>query len=168
MESPVPDPVIHIRKADAVDVPLLSRLIRDSHQDVAERFGLTPDNCPKHPSNCTDEWIEKDLIRGVTYYIMEHNDVPVGCAAIEKASPDVCYLERLSVLPDQRRRGLGTALVHNVLLKAKTLCATELNIGIMANHNELKEWYRRIGFIEGETTVIKHLPFNVTFMKYHL
>ena len=162
------DPDIRIRKAGVADITLLSRLIRDSHRDVAERFGLTSANCPKHPSNCTDEWIEKDLARSVAYFIMEFNSIPVGCAAIEQASPDACYLERLSVLPDQRKTGLGKALVNYVLLKARKLGAIELNIGIIARHTELKEWYRRIGFVEGETKVFEHLPFSVTFMKYPL
>ena len=42
---------IVIRKAHSHDVSVLSGLIRDSFCDVAERFGITPENCPKHPSN---------------------------------------------------------------------------------------------------------------------
>jgi diamine N-acetyltransferase len=160
--------IIHIKKAGTVDIILLSRLIRNSHQDVAKRFGLTLENCPKHPSNCTDDWIENDLARGVIYYIMNHNDDPVGCVAVEQASPDVCYLERLSVLPEQRRKGFGRALVTNVLLKAKTLGACKVDIGIISGYNELKEWYKKIGFIEGQTKEFAHLPFRVTFMSYRL
>jgi len=57
--------MVRIRKANPFDVSLLSGLIRDSFYDVAERFGITPENCPKHPSNCTDKWIERDFRRGV-------------------------------------------------------------------------------------------------------
>ena len=162
------DTIIHIKKALPTDVSLLTSLIRDSFKDVAERFGLSAENCPKHPSNSTDEWIEKDLARGVIYYILEKDGNPVGCAAIEPASNDVCYLERLAVLPNERGNGYGRALVTNVLLKAKTLGAQEVGIGIIADHTELKEWYRKIGFIEGDTNDFKHLPFRVTFMKYEL
>ena len=38
---------------------------------VAERFGLTDENCPRHASNCTADWIEKDMDRGVTYFVLE-------------------------------------------------------------------------------------------------
>lgn len=158
--------MIHMRKAGPQDVTLLCSLIRDSHRDVAERFGLTQENCPRHPSNCTQEWIEKDLLKGVDYYILEHDDTPAGCVAIEQASPEVCYLERLSVLPEQRRNGLGRALVTNVLLKAKMLGACEVGIGIIAQYTELKVWYKKIGFIVGETKEFAHLPFSVTFMSY--
>ena len=159
---------IHIRQASSVDTTLLAGIISNSFRNVAERFGLSDENCPKHPSNCTDEWVQKDLARGVIYYILEKDGNPVGCVAIEPASNDVCYLERLAVLPNERGNGYGRALVTNVLLKAKTLGAQEVGIGIIADHTELKEWYRKIGFIEGDTKDFKHLPFCVTFMKYEL
>ena len=46
---------INIRKASSGDSSMLSGIIRESFCDVAERFGLTSENCPKHPSNCTQE-----------------------------------------------------------------------------------------------------------------
>jgi hypothetical protein len=88
--------IIQIRKVNAPDISLLSRLVRQSYRDVADRFNLTLENCPKHPSNCTDERIENDFRRGVNYYILEHKGKPAGCVAIERANAELCYLERLS------------------------------------------------------------------------
>ena len=158
----------HIRVVDATDVSLLSCLIRDSFRDVAERFGLTPENCAKHPSNCTEEWIKNDLARGVTYYILDLNGTPVGCVALEKANTDLCYLERLAVLPAERKNGLGKALVNHVFFQARDLGAKEINIGIISEQTELKLWYQKIGFSEGEMKEFAHLPFLVTFMTYKL
>jgi hypothetical protein len=70
--------IIQIREANSVDISLLSRLVRQSYRDVADRFKLTPANCPKHPSNCTDEWIENDFARGVNYFILEKKGIPAG------------------------------------------------------------------------------------------
>lgn len=157
-----------IRKANADDVQLLSSLIRDSFRDVAERFNLTPQNCPTHPSNCKDEWIVKDLNRGVIYYILEGNDVPSGCVALEKAGQDLCYLERLGVLPREREKGCGTALVDHVFAEARTLGTKMVSIGIIAEDIGLKRWYRKRGFVEQETKAFPHLPFDVTFLVYEL
>jgi len=33
---------------------------------------------------------------------------------------------------------------------------------------ELKAWYKKMGFREGETKTFAHLPFKVLFMAYHL
>ena len=159
---------IYIREADSDDVPLLAGLIRDSFRDVAERFSLTPENCPKHPSNCEAEWIESDLARGVTYYILEHNGTPAGCVALEIAGPDLCYLERLAVLEEKRRQGFGRALVDHVFAEAKALRTKQIGIGIIAADTELKSWYQKIGFTEEETKEFEHLPFLVTFMTYQL
>jgi GNAT superfamily N-acetyltransferase len=162
------DNSIHIKEANSADISILSRLIRQSYGDVARRFKLTPTNCPTHPSNCTDEWIEKDFGRGVTYFILEHRGIPAGCVAIEKANADLCYLERLAVLPHERQNGLGSQLVEHIFHTARELGSKKVGIGIIAAQMELKQWYRKFGFIEGETKEFSHLPFMVTFMTYEL
>ncbi|HQH99652.1 MAG TPA: GNAT family N-acetyltransferase [Deltaproteobacteria bacterium] len=157
-----------IRTCTREDSGVLTETIRISFRDVAERFGLTPESAPRHPSNCSEDWIRKDLDRGVTYFMIEHEGSPIGCVALEKADSDVCYLERLAVLPGQRGCGFGKALVAHVMENARLLGAHRVDIGIIADHAELKNWYQRIGFIEGESRVFPHLPFRVTFMSYDL
>ena len=157
-----PSPVI--RTARAGDEQLLAQLIRQAFTDVARRFGLTPQNCPKHPSNCTPQWLESDFSRGVTYFVMEIEGQPVGCAAFELAAPELGYLERLAVAPPFRRNGFGLRLAAHVLAAARAHGVKQLSIGIIADQIELKQWYRRIGFVQGDTKAIAHLPFAVTFM----
>ena len=153
-----------IRKARSDDISTVSDIIRESYRDVADRFGLTPENCPKHPSNCTDAWITRDRGRGVVFYMLERGGTPIGCAALEKADADLCYLERLAVRPEHRRSGFGTALSRHVLAQAAASGAVRVSIGIIAAQTELKRWYRQMGFSEGETRTFDHLPFQVTFM----
>ncbi len=148
------------------DIEILVHTIRKSFRNVAERFGLTLENAPLHPSNCNEYWIQADMNRGVTYFVMENENQIAGCVACEMTSPDVCYLERLAVLPDHRQRGYGKALVHHVLSKARELGASCVNIGIIAEHTELKNWYRKIGFVEEESKKFLNLPFSITFMSY--
>ena len=158
----------HIREAKHDETLLISSIIRDSFHNVAERFNLTSQNCPKHPSNCTEEWIKKDFARGVLYYIVENDSIPVGCVALEKANPDLFYLERLAVLPKNRQNGFGKTLVNHVLTIARDAGSKKIGIGIISEQTELKQWYQRIGFIEGETKEFSHLPFLVSFMSYEL
>ena len=138
--------------------------IRGSFLDVAERFGLTEENCPRHPSNCRVDWIEKDMDRGVTYFALENEGRIAGCVALETVRPGLCNLERLAVLPDQRNRGFGKALVSHVLSQAGELGCRDVRIGVIADQAELKDWYRRIGFVETESRHFAHLPFRVSFM----
>jgi len=155
-----------IRAGTRKDIAVLTEIIRSSFRDVADRFGLTQENCPTHPSNCTLEWIQRDMNRGVFYFILEENGLASGCVALEPAGSELCYLERLAVRPPQRRRGFGRALVEFVLTEAKRSRARRVSIGIIAEQTELKSWYQKIGFVEAETREIVHLPFRVTFMSY--
>ena len=52
--------------------------------------------------------------------------------------------------------------------QARNLGAKEISIGIISEQAELKLWYQKIGFVEGETKEFAHLPFLVTFMTYKL
>jgi N-acetylglutamate synthase-like GNAT family acetyltransferase len=155
-----------IRICTKEDTEVLAETIRRSFQDVAERFGLTQENAPRHPSNCTVNWIRKDMERGVTYFAIENKNHVVGCVALERANTGACYLERLAVLPDQRRRGFGKALVKHALSEAKLFGVQCVSIGIIAEHTELKNWYKGLGFVEGESKEFPHLPFCVTVMSY--
>jgi N-acetylglutamate synthase-like GNAT family acetyltransferase len=157
-----------IREATAVDILRIVEIIRNSFHDVAVRFGLDAHNCPKHPSNCEVQWIQEALENGVRYFIIESEGLSCGCVALEQTSPDLCYLERLGVLPDQRRRGYGRALVDRVLYEAKGLGSRRVDIGIIGAQTELKDWYRKIGFVKQRTVVFPHLPFEVLFMSVAL
>jgi N-acetylglutamate synthase-like GNAT family acetyltransferase len=153
-----------IREATAADIPRMVEIIRKAFYDVAVRFGLTEGNCPKHPSNCKVSWIKEALEMGARYFLLDSEGVSCGCVALEPASPEVCYLERLGVLAAQRRRGYGRGLVDRVLYEAKVIGSHRVDIGIIADHVELKDWYRRMGFVGQKTATFAHLPFEVLFM----
>jgi GNAT superfamily N-acetyltransferase len=155
-----------IRKCTREDADILAEIIRGSFRGVAECFGLTPENCPRHASNCTPDWIEKDMDRGVTYFVLESEGRGAGTVALEPVRPGLCNLERLAVLPGERKRGFGRALVNHVFSEAGKLGCNTIRIGVIADQAELKDWYRSFGFVEMESREFSHLPFLVTFMLY--
>ena len=157
-----------IREATIEDSDVLASIISVSFRDVARRFSLTQDNCPKHPSNCTTSWIESDIARGVQYFILFQNGNPIGCVGLESPSVDLCYLERLSVLPEMRGRHFGISLVLNTLDYAAFKGIRKVSVGIIAEHTELKEWYKNLGFVEVGIKRFPHLPFQVCFMEINL
>ena len=153
-----------VRACTRDDRGILAETIRGSFREVALRFGLTRENCPRHPSNCTMEWIEKDMERGVVYFVIERGSAVMGCVGLERTSAEVWYVERLAVLPRERRRGLGKTLVNHVVSEAVNRGAPQVHIGIITEQKELKRWYEGLGFVEGESREFDHLPFRVTFM----
>jgi len=157
-----------IREAAEADANLLASLIREAFADVAVRFGLTPENSPTHPSNCTPDWIRSAFAKGIRHFVLETPDGPAGCVALERANADVCYLERLAVLPTYRRNGFGEVLVNHVVEKARELGVRRVALGMVAAQTELREWYERLGF--SETTVVRFegTRFEVAFMRKNL
>jgi len=157
-----------ITEASEADAELLASLIRRAFADVAVRLGLTPESVPMHPSNCTPEWILAAFAKGVRYYLLQTPQGPAGCVALEQAGGDVCYLERLAVLPAFRRNGLGEALVNHVVDKARELGARSVELGMVFTQAELREWYERLGFSVTNVVQFERTPFEVAFMRKEL
>ncbi|MBN1804723.1 MAG: GNAT family N-acetyltransferase [Sedimentisphaerales bacterium] len=153
-----------IRQANESDIDTLVTLIRTSFRDVAERFALTIENCPGNPAFCTRERVKSDFEKGLIYYILENHGQPCGCAAIEKASPQVCFMERVAVLPKHRRKGYGKALVNHIFEQAGKIGAKELEVAMISENITLKNWYMKFGFVRKSTKKFDHLPFIVAFM----
>jgi len=153
-----------IRTCSPQDAGVLARLIRDSFRDVAERFGLNAENCPRHPSQCGEDWVKRDMEKGISYFLLEEDGEAAGCAAMDARTPGWCEMERLAVLPRFRGHGLGDALVRHVFAQAEAAGIPEVRIGIIDAHAELKRWYLRLGFTETGTRDFPHLPFRVAFL----
>jgi ribosomal protein S18 acetylase RimI-like enzyme len=161
--QPSPMPIISATREDAVP---LARVVREANQDVAALFGLTIDNAPRHPSFCTAEWILADIDRGERYFIHRQSGIITGCVAFEQADATTAYLNRLAVLPQYRQSGIGSALVRHILTLAEEMGVAAVSIGIIAEHERLKRWYRGLGFVEAGTKTFAHLPFTVGYMHY--
>lgn len=156
-----------IREGGKEDVDRLVDLIREAFQEVADRFGLTEQNSPTHPSNCRTEWLMREMNRGVVFYVLEAQGRPVGCVALEKINDEVCYLERLAVLPREQKKGFGEALVRHALSEARLLKAFRVQIGVIADDSALQNWYEKLGFEEVERKNFPHQMFEVAFMAYY-
>ncbi len=157
-----------IINATKKDSAVLANIISESNKDVAERFDLTRQNNPKHPSFYTEDWARSDFDRGEKYFLAQLDGIFIGCVAFESPDPSISYLNRLSVLPKYRCRGIGEKLVRHVIEYSKNQEIYLVSIGIIAKFSELKDWYIKLGFIEGETRSFQHLPFDVMYLTYRI
>ena len=99
------------------------------------------------------------------YFILRRGGEPIGSVGVEKIKEDLCYLERLAMLPGKRRQGLGRRLALCAIEKGEEVGAGRVGIGIIAAQIELKQWYARLGFVTIETKRFSHLPFEVCLME---
>ena len=159
---------MNISEASINGLNTIAMLISEANKDVALRFGLNALNCPKHPSFCTAEWVKADFARGEKYFVIAENATPIGCVAYESPRAGIAYMNRLSVLPKHRKRGVGSQLVEHFIRYAEAQSVRTISIGVIEQHLELRSWYRARGFEEGESKEFPHLPFVVKYMSYSL
>jgi GNAT superfamily N-acetyltransferase len=157
-----------ITEATVDDAEILASLIRESFATVAARFHLTLENAPRHPSNCTADWIMAAFAKGVRHFILRTAEGPAGCVGLEQPNAEVCYLERLAVLPAYRRHGLGEALVAYAVDRARELGARRVELGMVAAQAELREWYEKLGFFMTNIVQFEGVQFEVGFMRKEL
>ncbi len=159
---------VKIEQANEKDIDLLAGMVSDSNKDVAELFHLNINNAPKHPSFCRPEWILAEIERGQRYFIYTDKGVAMGCVAFEQPNENTAYLNRLSVLPQYRKNGVGAKLVNHIIGLSKEKRVAEVSIGIIAEHTQLITWYQKLGFKKGAIQKFAHLPFDVLYMQYNI
>jgi diamine N-acetyltransferase len=161
-------PAFHIRQASAADAAMLAELIREAFADVAARYRLTPENCPRHPSNCQPDWMHEGLAKGVSFFVLESGGLPCGCVGMTSPKDGACELVRLAVRPAYRRGGLGRALVEHVIGLARSRGLARVDLGFHAGSPELRRWYEKCGFVLTRVERPAHLLFEVGFMSLRL
>ena len=157
---------LSIRQAGYPDAEVLANTVRMSFRDVAEKFEITREAAPTHPSQCEAGWIRRDMDAGWVYLLATDEGAVIGCIAYRKTDPCTLEAQRLSVLPEHRGGAIAGKLNSAVLAYAGENGITKVRISIVAQHNALKRWYVRMGFSECETKRFEQLPFRVTYLEY--
>lgn len=156
-----------IRKLEKKDINECLKTIRSSFVTVANDLNLTPENAPTNPAFLSAESFTEALKKGVEYFVLESNSKIAGCIALEESQKEssVYFIERLSVLPEERHKGYGKMLIDFVFDHAKKKNGRLISIGIINENTILKNWYSDYGFKETGIKNFEHLPFTVCFME---
>jgi hypothetical protein len=59
-------------------------------------------------------------------------------------------------------------LVHHIFEKARVTGARRVEIAMISRDKKLKNWYKKLGFIQKSTKKYDHLPFAVAFLYIEL
>jgi GNAT superfamily N-acetyltransferase len=128
-----------------------------SSQDVDDLLPLLQSQFNEHEIE-----FEVDQLKAALYHLITHGDL--GFAIIAKESNDSigfavvsiawtlehggksAWLDELFVLPDYRRRGIGTLLVERVLEEVKKLGCQALDLEVDTGHRRAESLYERMGF----------------------
>jgi ribosomal protein S18 acetylase RimI-like enzyme len=142
-------------------------VIRAAFKTVADEMGLSEATAPTNPAFMTLERMREARQRGVRMFTaLAEPGGPVGFVALERArEPGALYMERLAVLPAERHRGVGRALMDHAFAEAGRAGVGRISIGIIDENEVLKRWYLAYGFTETGKKRFPHLPFTVCFME---
>jgi predicted N-acetyltransferase YhbS len=128
-----------IREATTNDIPALLHVIHTAFQEY--RGQLDP------PSGAHAETIEslRDKLATAKVAIAESAGKIVGCVFF-KSEPGRVYISRLSVLPNERRRGIGSALMDFAEEWARREELERAYLGVRIVLTEQQSYYARRGY----------------------
>ena len=102
---------VSIAKVKSSDLPECLEIIHQSFKTVAEVFGLTKENCPRHTSFIPLSFLEAQRDRGWHMYALCVGEKIVGYMSLSQEGDDVFELHNLAVLPEYRYNGFGKMLL---------------------------------------------------------
>ena len=129
---------ITLRAAAVEDAPTILRLMRAA---FAEYEGVLDPPSGAHQE--TIESVRRNIATGAVMAVVA--DEPAGFA-FYKPRDGLLYFGRLSVLPQFRNQGLGTALLDYVERVAKDVGADGVSLGVRVQLPHLLERYERLGY----------------------
>ena len=147
-------------------LPECLEVICQSFATVADEFGLTRENCPKHTSFIPLCFLETQMEWGWRMFGLWAGKMLIGYMSLSKEDDGVYELHNLAVLPEYRHNGFGKLLLDHAKDVVKASGGNVIKIGIIEESTVLKNWYIANGFEHIGTKKFDHLPFTSGYLKW--
>ena len=159
-----------IREVRREEIPVCVQVIRKSHQTVADTYGFTVENAPRYVAFATDEnrlrWHMDGEHR--LMFAEEQDGILRGYYSLLLKENNECELSNLSVLPEYRHLGIGTALLkHSVKIAREHHCSV-MRWSIVEENAVLRKWYEQNGAVHTGTEKFDFFPFTCGYMMMDL
>lgn len=154
-----------IKNVNKEQLPECLEVIHKSFATVAEEFGLTIENCPKHTSFIPLYFLESQMEWGWDMFGLFEDERIIGYMSISKEN-DIYELHNLAILPEHRHKGCGSKMIEYAKEVVKTLGGSKIKIGIIDESQVLKKWYILHGFNYIGNKKFDHLPFTSGYLEY--
>jgi ribosomal protein S18 acetylase RimI-like enzyme len=158
------EPDISFRECPG-DFEKSAAIIREAFATVAEEFNITREKVPTNGAFIEAAELERLYEKGIRLFDVWEGGSLSGFVALEDAGGGVYYLEKLSVVPAKRHRGIGRRIMDFAADYVKKHSASRISIAVIDENTVLKRWYKEYGFTEVRTKKFDHLPFTVCFLE---
>ncbi|HEX5971508.1 MAG TPA: GNAT family N-acetyltransferase [Gemmatimonadaceae bacterium] len=146
----MPNPALTIRPFGDDEWPLYREVRLRALHDSPDAYGSLLD---LEAGLSDDDWAER-LVRGVRStselpMIAECEGAPCGLAwvRLDDDAPDTAHLYQMWVAGDQRRQGVGRALVDAAATWARVMGAQQLELDVTCNNEAAIRLYEGAGFV---------------------
>ena len=157
---------MEIKNVNKEQLPECLEVIHKSFATVAEEFGLTIENCPKHTSFMPLYFLESQMEWGWNMFGLFDGEIIIGYMSISKEDDNIYELHNLAISPEHRHKGYGSKMIEYAKDVVKTLGSTKIKIGIIDESDILKKWYISHGFDYIGNKKFDHLPFKSGYLEW--
>jgi len=147
------------------DYKTITGILNRAFITVAQQFNFSKENAPHFPAFIDFHEIKNQLDKGLKMYGYLYNEQVVGCIGYSYYKDKIYYIERLATLPEYRHLLIGKRLMEHIENRIRDEGGKIAEIHIVDKNGVLKEWYKRLGYIEIRIDEIKTMPFNSLVMK---
>ena len=159
---------MEIKPVSAQQLPEYAEVIRSSFATVAQDFGFTRENCPRHTSFITNERLQGKFTSGYTPFACFDGETIVGFVSLTDRGNGVFELNDLSVLPAYRHLKYGKALLDFCKAKVAAWSGRTIKLELIEENTTVKNWYAVNGFVHTGAAQYEGLPFTVGSMEWSM
>ena len=150
------------------DSKIITDILNKAFMTVARQYNFTKENAPTFPAFINYDRIENSLNNGLKMYGYKNDKQIIGCAGYSFYKNQIYFIERLATLPEFRHFGIGKKLMQFVENKIKGIGGKIAEIHVVDKNIILREWYKKLNYVEIRIDEIKSLPFNSCVMNKEL
>ncbi|MEM2104838.1 MAG: GNAT family N-acetyltransferase [Candidatus Bathyarchaeia archaeon] len=164
-----------IRKADQNDVRVLSKKLlallenknSQVYRDNVAKFGIPEDYAKRA---FAEETLLNALVEGkATFYLALENNEIIGFAQTIQHDANTAELDRIIILPEYTKKGLGTHLLNQVITDQKQKGISNIIANAGKEENQARRFYEKNGFKPiKETTITTPWGKKLTLVTYLL
>jgi ribosomal protein S18 acetylase RimI-like enzyme len=133
---------VRIRRARPDESKLLTQLERAASEHALAQI-FPPEQYPYPTASVTQRWRHLLTDRLMHAYLLELSDAPVGYVAF-----DADTVHHLGVVPEQTRRGYGSALLEFACMEIYAGAAREAYCWVLTDNHAARAFYRALGWTE--------------------
>jgi diamine N-acetyltransferase len=142
------------------DSKIITDILNKAFLTVAQQYNFTKENASTFPAFINNDRIENSLNNGLKMYCYKNDSQIIGCVGYSFYKEQIYFIERLATLPEFRHLGVGKKLMQFVESKIMEIGGKIVEIHVVDKNIVLREWYKKLNYMEIRIDEIKTLPFN--------